>query len=196
MRPDKSVSTGEDGEMVETWPVSTHSKNKLFCKVSLQKTMENIYIFVPAWLDPINDGYNWIGMTDRSVEGGFIWTDGSAVAYVNWNDGEPNNAGEEDCVIIHPYNNGGWNDVPCNYRLKSVCEKRGDNYKPPPPPDPIEVKCQEGWISFQERCYYFSKTKVNTWQDAVQSCTDINFLSTLTSVTSKAELEFILCELF
>ena len=135
-------------------------------------------------------------MTDRSLEGGFIWTDESAVAYVNWNDGEPNNAGnEEDCVVIHPYNSGGWNDVPCNLRFKSVCEKRGDNYKPPPRPDPPKVECQQGWSSFQSKCYYFSKTNAISWQDAVQSCTDINFLSTLTSVTSKAELEFILCEI-
>ena len=36
-----------------------------------------------------------IGLSDRSKEGGFIWSDGSPVAYVNWRDGEPNDSGGE-----------------------------------------------------------------------------------------------------
>ena len=35
----------------------------------------------------------WIGLNDVAVEGGFVWTDGSAVDYVNWYSGEPNEYG-------------------------------------------------------------------------------------------------------
>ena len=136
-----------------------------------------------------------MGMTDRSEEGGFVWSDGSPVAYVNWNDGEPNNAGEEDCVVIFPDEGTGvWNDVPCNIRSRAVCEKKGDNYVEPPAPEPPTVECQQGWSKFEKRCYYFSKTNANSWREASLSCPEINSLSTLTSISSEAELAFILCK--
>ena len=42
----------------------------------------------------------WIGLTDEASEGGFVWMDGSAVDFVDWNAGEPNNSGDngEDAV--------------------------------------------------------------------------------------------------
>ena len=64
----------------------------------------------------------WIGLHDHAVEGLFVWTDGSAVAYTKWDDGEPNNSGDEDCAH-QPW--GGattWNDKPCSFELASVCE--------------------------------------------------------------------------
>ena len=61
---------------------------------------------------------HWIGLNDMSREGGFIWSDGSAVAYVNWDDGEPNNSGEEDCGLILAGKGGVWNDAKCDDRHK------------------------------------------------------------------------------
>src|SRR5205085_6020371 len=67
----------------------------------------------------------WIGLTDRDVEGTFVWTSGEPLTYSNWNvaSGEPNNSGgsgyEEDFVYIIQENSGNptvfatfWNDVP------------------------------------------------------------------------------------
>jgi hypothetical protein len=58
----------------------------------------------------------WIGLTDEVQEGGFVWTDGSAVEFVNWKAGEPNNAGGdgtagsgENGVNLY-FTNGRWND--------------------------------------------------------------------------------------
>ena len=50
----------------------------------------------------------WIGLSKR--ESGFGWTDGSALAYINWAAGEPNNweGSNEDCVEM--FSNGYWND--------------------------------------------------------------------------------------
>ena len=50
----------------------------------------------------------WIGLSKR--ESGFGWTDGSALAYINWAAGEPNNweGNNEDCVEM--FSNGYWND--------------------------------------------------------------------------------------
>tara|TARA_X000000368_G_scaffold415818_1_gene408349 strand:- start:44 stop:15682 length:15639 start_codon:yes stop_codon:yes gene_type:complete len=56
------------------------------------------------------DSY-WIGFNDIDEEGTFVWANGSDSTYVNWNGGEPNNAGDEDAVEYFG-NNGRWNDLP------------------------------------------------------------------------------------
>ncbi|XP_042291257.1 lactose-binding lectin l-2-like [Thunnus maccoyii] len=71
------------------------------------------------------EGFTWIGLSDTQKEGGWMWSDGSAVHFVFWNSGEPNNyKGHEDCV----HNNYGtgrkWNDVPCSKTFPSVCASR------------------------------------------------------------------------
>ena len=135
-----------------------------------------------------------IGLSDMSREGGFIWSDGSPVAYVNWRDGEPNDSGGEDCALILAGKGGVWNDSPCNQRHKAVCEKMGDNYVWPPTPDPPTIECAPGWQLFESRCYYFSDTKASNWDEAARTCSNINSLSTLSSVTSKGVMEFVLCK--
>lgn len=63
----------------------------------------------------------WIGFDDRAREGTFVWPDGVERAYTDWNDGEPNNAGNEDCAQLRR-DNGRWNDLPCDRRLAVICE--------------------------------------------------------------------------
>ena len=63
----------------------------------------------------------WIGFNDIASEGSFVWTDGSPVTYTNWNSGEPNNIGDEDCThMFGP--NGLWNDIRCVTSYPSVIE--------------------------------------------------------------------------
>jgi hypothetical protein len=62
----------------------------------------------------------WIGLTDRAMEGVFVWEDGSALGYSAWHDGEPNNGGpnatyQEDCAIIAGARTAKqWDDRPCD----------------------------------------------------------------------------------
>ena len=51
----------------------------------------------------------FIGFTDAASEGTFVWSNGQAVTYTNWNVGEPNNAGNED--VTEMLSNGTWNDI-------------------------------------------------------------------------------------
>ncbi len=61
----------------------------------------------------------FIGATDRTTEGTFLWLDNAAdpltATYTNWRAGEPNNGGTdgEDCAIIEGARMGTWDDRPC-----------------------------------------------------------------------------------
>ena len=73
-------------------------------------------------------GYNWesvwIGFNDEETEGTFKWVNGSKSTYVNWQNGEPNNAGgREDYTEL--MNNGYWNDLPNDHNRRYVVEFSG-----------------------------------------------------------------------
>ncbi|MDC0116859.1 Ig-like domain-containing protein [Flavobacteriaceae bacterium] len=72
-------------------------------------------------------GYNWesvwIGFNDEETEGNFKWVNGSKSTYTNWQNGEPNNAGNEDYTEL--MNNGYWNDLPNNHNRRYVVEFSG-----------------------------------------------------------------------
>jgi hypothetical protein len=71
----------------------------------------------------------WMGASDATTENDWQWVtgpetgtsfwsglaNGSAVSgrYENWADGEPNNAGNEDCAQFLAGSTGEWNDLPC-----------------------------------------------------------------------------------
>ncbi|MCH2059487.1 MAG: cadherin domain-containing protein [Verrucomicrobiales bacterium] len=42
----------------------------------------------------------WLGLTDEANEGDWRWISGEALTANNWRDGEPNNAGDEDFVLM------------------------------------------------------------------------------------------------
>ncbi|KAK7113644.1 C-type lectin-like isoform X2 [Littorina saxatilis] len=65
----------------------------------------------------------WIGLRDHVNEGTFKWIKTSTTPlWTNWAPGEPNNARRNEyCVVIMP--GGNWNDEPCSYIRKFICEK-------------------------------------------------------------------------
>ena len=69
----------------------------------------------------INASEWWIGLDDLDQEGAFTWSDGTPLDFTAWNDGEPNNAGEEDCANLPAWNGGLWNDLPCDHVLPYIC---------------------------------------------------------------------------
>jgi len=73
----------------------------------------------------VSSGYGWwSGLSDHEQEGSFVWTNGDPLSYTNWDGGEPNNSGDEDCVTflhldVYSFH---WNDLNCSVEIPYVCE--------------------------------------------------------------------------
>lgn len=90
-----------------------------------------------AFISARMTGDGWIGANDTAVEGTWKWItgpeanttfwqgtgSGSTVGgnYANWNSGEPNQSGDEDCAETY-VSSGQWNDLPCSATLGYVVE--------------------------------------------------------------------------
>ena len=70
----------------------------------------------------------WIGLNDIGTEASYKWSDGSPVAYTNYNYQEPNDwIGVEDCLEMHRWN-GKWNDLHCSMLRPYICKKTNSKY--------------------------------------------------------------------
>lgn len=92
------------------------------------------------------NGDAWLGGSDKDVEGHWNWVTGPEAGtniyngegwgganngvpvsgqYNNWADGEPNQAGEEDCMETY-ISNGTWNDYPCTTTVSGYVVEYGE----------------------------------------------------------------------
>ncbi|XP_059205973.1 lactose-binding lectin l-2-like [Centropristis striata] len=90
--------------------------------VSIHNVDENNFVKSLIKNSDPSQGFTWIGLSDTQKEGGWMWSDGSAVKYFLWDAGQPSNyEGREHCV----HKNFGaylrWNDLQCSNALPFVC---------------------------------------------------------------------------
>jgi len=80
----------------------------------------------------MNGDHAYIGVNDIDSEGSYYYNDASVnsaepVSWTNWNNAtyggnEPNNHGDEDCVVLRSNKEYRWNDVACWKTFKALCE--------------------------------------------------------------------------
>uniref|UniRef100_UPI0037E8395E lactose-binding lectin l-2-like n=1 Tax=Semicossyphus pulcher TaxID=241346 RepID=UPI0037E8395E len=71
------------------------------------------------------EGWTWIGLSDLHREGRWMWSDGCAVKFSFWREGQPDNyKGNEHCAHSNCITPGTWNDIPCPETYPSVCATR------------------------------------------------------------------------
>jgi len=92
--------------------------------VTIGNQAENDFVWLDV-MDSGDTGARWIGLHDEITEGTWIWTTGEPLVFVNWNTGEPNNSGNEDCAEFY-YSSNDWNDEGCADSNAFICE-----YDPP-----------------------------------------------------------------
>ncbi|XP_063051019.1 ladderlectin-like [Engraulis encrasicolus] len=66
----------------------------------------------------------WLGGSDDGSEGTWYWIDGSPFDFADWAQGQPDNFGVEDCLMMTPYDKLRWKDLRCGFTMPFICSKR------------------------------------------------------------------------
>ncbi|XP_077993134.1 macrophage mannose receptor 1-like [Glandiceps talaboti] len=137
--------------------------------------------------DHSDSDFVWIGINDLRTEMTYEWSDLTEVTYTRWNNGEPNNSGEEDCV--HSYVSGSlagyWNDDKCSDPFMSVCKKAKQVLSPT---TQSVGDCGTGWYSQSYSCYRFVSDSAS-WSTAESQCK--SYGGSLIAINDNIEQSFV-----
>jgi hypothetical protein len=116
-----------------SWPTARQTcSNAGFQLVQIETASENAWVYQTA-LSRLGGEDIHIGGTDSGLEGAWMWeagpqfwsggSGGSPVGgrYANWEPGEPNDSGNEDCAEMRDF--GEWNDDDCFDSQRYVCRR-------------------------------------------------------------------------
>ena len=88
---------------------------------SVHSPEENTFLYYLCGSDDIC----WLGFSDAEEEGVWEWSDGSNVAYTNWESNQPDNWKDQDYASLKG-SYGRWSDVSYNQaKTYAICEKDG-----------------------------------------------------------------------
>ncbi|XP_077993135.1 C-type mannose receptor 2-like [Glandiceps talaboti] len=117
----------------------------------------------------------WIGLREYSTGGSHVWSDKTALDYVNWDDNQPDDAyGSEKCVELLS-TDGRWNDLNCGDAHTFVCKKTTSSTAPKTPEPTVlpPGNCPTGYMEYNNKCYSFNgqayEDRVD-WQTARSIC--------------------------
>lgn len=159
--------------------------------VSITSRDEQSYI--EGRLRSQDDLVYWIGATDSMQEAGWRWEDGSPFSYLNWETGQPNQYGDEDCAGMKT-SNMRWHDFSCSLRNSFICKKRVKSMTSTSTTTQVSLPagkyygCPPGWLPYNNNCYLIKRNPA-TWKQAQIACRQES--SDLASIQSVQENEFI-----
>jgi hypothetical protein len=118
VRPADAAKCGEKYFKVFETPLSWHDAKKKCVEMggrlaSIESEEENV--FVAELASKARVTAIWLGGSDEKQEGKWLWVDGQAMKYANWDrmSRQPNNAGgAEHCVVLLIEKNRMWWDYP------------------------------------------------------------------------------------
>ncbi|XP_071951100.1 macrophage mannose receptor 1-like [Antedon mediterranea] len=169
------------------------------CQQNLQANMVSIsnrfeQAFITDQLSSLHSWY-WTGFNDKSASGTYKWDDGTPVTYTNWDQGQPNSAGDSNCVaLVTSKPVGFWDDMSCESNIGVICEKPRDGYTKPPmvTTQPSDVDCLVGWTGYGSHCYQAAVIPQDirlSWEEALDVCRNMG--SELASFHSNQEEEWV-----
>ncbi|NWU96709.1 PLA2R phospholipase, partial [Upupa epops] len=138
------------------------------------------------------DAVLWMGLNHLEEDAGWHWSDGTALAFVNWraNDSDKHFRANQ-CAVINAELEYSWQSYSCDSALPFVCKKQLSKrehetlgtwrYYP--------TQCDTGWYPHNRNCYRLHKEE-KSWSDAFISCQ--NDSSGLISIFSMADAELLL----
>ncbi|GCB70748.1 hypothetical protein scyTo_0010843 [Scyliorhinus torazame] len=100
-----------------------------------------------TYINGLLTGYSatlWIGLNDLDIDGGWQWSDGSPLKYLNWESDQPANSLEENCGVIRTESSGRWQNKDCGIARPYVCKKK------PKSNDPVTTDIEELWIGLND----------------------------------------------
>ncbi|XP_053309219.1 C-type mannose receptor 2 isoform X2 [Spea bombifrons] len=147
-----------------------------------------------TYINGLLTGYSstlWIGLNDLDTNGGWQWSDGSPLKFLNWESDQPNNS-EENCAVIRTESSGAWQNRDCGNALPYICKKATASHQSNTHIEPVEpgveIECDAGWLNFGMNCYRLNTDK-KTWQEAKKACVRLD--GNLASIHRLLELEFV-----
>ncbi|XP_065683392.1 uncharacterized protein LOC100215503 isoform X1 [Hydra vulgaris] len=175
----------------ETTPGQTWDDSLSICKqfggslLSVENEAENLFLlkYIKNNLDKpfMNRQRYWIGLSDKKIEGKFVWSDNTISNFTYWGPNQPSmslSRHSEDCVVA--VSDGSWYDYSCRSLFGFICKaKKGAATLVPPTLSPNftfpnstdkPITCEAGWIPWGTSCYGIITGLPKTWSDARADC--------------------------
>jgi hypothetical protein len=93
-----------------------------FCLASGRRLVQIDSALEDAFVASSSAANLWIGASDLKLDGDFVWSDGSPIAFSNWGGAQPDDYPGPDCVEKRQEPGERWYDQPCGDVKLFLCE--------------------------------------------------------------------------